>query len=86
MAEKYIAFEHPTLMPELLSEDLILSFSNENDLVLDTFYGAGTVLKMARLNNRNYVGVEISSVYCKISEKRVLSKTSSFLKNQVMTV
>ena len=38
----------------------IISWINENDLVYDCFIGSGTTAKMAILNNRNYIGSEIS--------------------------
>lgn len=33
--------------------------------------GSGTTLKMAKLNNRNYIGIEISSEYIDIINKRL---------------
>jgi DNA modification methylase len=33
--------------------------------------GSGTTAKMAKLNNRNYIGFEISQEYCDIAEKRI---------------
>lgn len=64
-------FEHPATFPEALVRDHIMSWSNEGDLVLDPLCGSGTTLKMAKLLNRNYLGIEISEKYCKISEKRI---------------
>jgi site-specific DNA-methyltransferase (adenine-specific) len=63
--------EHPAPFPEKLAEDHILSWSNEGDLVLDPMCGSGTTCKMALLNKRNYIGIEISKEYCEISEKRL---------------
>jgi DNA modification methylase len=60
--------EHPAIFPEKLAEDHILSWTNEGDLVLDPFSGSGTTAKMAKKNNRNYIGIEISEEYCKLSE------------------
>lgn len=54
---------HPAVFPDKLAEDHILSWSNENDLVLDPFMGSGTTAKMCILNNRNYIGFEISEEY-----------------------
>lgn len=68
--EKYV-FEHPAIFPEKLAEDHILSWSNEGDLVLDPFNGSGTTSKMAKLNNRNFVGFDISQEYCDIANKRL---------------
>ena len=66
-----IAFQHPAIFPEKLAEDHILSWSNEGDTVLDPMCGSGTTLKMAKLNNRNFIGCEISSEYCDIIKERV---------------
>ena len=68
-----LAFDHPAIFPEKLAEDHILSWSNPGDVVLDPFMGSGTVAIMALLNNRNYVGFEISEDYVNISNKRIES-------------
>lgn len=62
---------HPAVFPERLAEDHIISWSNEGDLVLDPMAGSGTTLKMAKKNNRKYIGIEISSEYCEIINKRL---------------
>ena len=62
---------HPAMFPEQLANDHILSWSNENDLVYDPFMGSGTTAKMAILNNRNYIGSEISKDYVEIANKRL---------------
>lgn len=66
-----IAFEHPAIFPEKLANDHIISWSNEGDLVYDPFMGSGTTAKMAILNNRKYIGSEISKEYCEIAEQRL---------------
>jgi|SRR5690606_20032382 len=66
-----IAFEHPAIFPEQLANDHIISWSNEGDLVYDPFMGSGTTAKMAILNNRKYIGSEISKEYCEIAEQRL---------------
>lgn len=63
--------EHPAVFPEKLAEDHILSWSNEEDTILDPMAGSGTTLKMAKKNNRNYLGIEISPEYVKICEARL---------------
>ena len=65
------AFGHPAIFPEELSENHILSWSNEGDLVLDPFSGSGTTAKIAIINERQFIGFEISSEYCEIAEKRI---------------
>lgn len=66
-----IAFEHPAIFPEQLAIDHILSWSDENDLILDIFMGSGTTAKACILTNRNYIGFEISEKYCEIAERRI---------------
>lgn len=65
------AYEHPAMFPEQLAEDHILSWSNEGDIVFDPFLGSGTTAKMAVLNNRHYIGFEISEEYFDICSKRL---------------
>jgi len=65
------ALKHPAVFPEQLVQDHIISWSNEGDLVYDPFIGSGTVAKMSILNNRNWIGSEISSEYCEIIKERV---------------
>ncbi len=62
---------HPAPFPEQLANDHIISWSNEGDTILDPFMGSGTTAKMALLNNRNYIGFELSEEYCKIAEERI---------------
>lgn len=71
VASDKIAFKHPAIFPEDLAKDHIYTWSNEGDLVYDPFMGSGTTAKMAILNNRNWVGSEISSEYCDIIEERI---------------
>lgn len=68
------AFKHPAIFPEQLVADHIVSWSNEGDIVLDPFMGSGTTAKMAKLNDRNFIGFEISKEYCDIAEERLKSK------------
>lgn len=62
---------HPAPFPEQLANDHILSWSNEGDTVLDPMCGSGTTCKMAKLNNRNYIGIDISQDYCDIAKQRI---------------
>ena len=69
VATDKIAFSHPAIFPEKLAEDHILSWSNEGDLVFDPFTGSGTVAKMARKNNRDFIGCAISQEYVDLAKK-----------------
>lgn len=68
-----VAFKHPAIFPEQLAIDHILSWSDENDIVLDPFMGSGTVAKACIVTNRNYIGFEVSSEYCDIANKRLIA-------------
>lgn len=69
-SDKY-AYGHPAIFPEKLAEDHILSWSNPGDKVLDPFGGSGTTAKMAILNDRKYISIDISEQYCDIARRRV---------------
>ena len=62
---------HPAPFPEDLANDHIISWSNEGDVVLDPFMGSGTTGKMALLNNRNFIGIELDEEYFEIAKKRI---------------
>lgn len=66
-----IAFNHPAIFPEKLAEDHILSWSNEGDIVLDPMCGSGTTCKMALLNNRKFIGIDISQEYVDLANERI---------------
>ena len=58
-----IAYKHLALFPDRLAEDQISTWSNEGDIVFDPMCGSGTTCKMAYLNNRNFIGVDMSEDY-----------------------
>lgn len=62
---------HPCSMPERLAERIIKISSNESDTILDPFLGSGTTAVAAKQLNRRFIGIEISSEYCKIAEERL---------------
>jgi len=66
-----IAYNHPATFPEQLANDHIISWSNENDIVLDPMCGSGTTLKQCEQLNRKWIGIEISEKYCEIAAKRI---------------
>jgi len=62
---------HPAPFPEQLANDHIVSWSNSSDTVFDPFMGSGTTGKMAVLNGRNFIGIELDADYFKTAEKRI---------------
>lgn len=62
--------EHPAKMPDGLCKDLILSWSNPGDIVLDPMCGEGTTGKCALELGRNAILIELNPAYVKLAEKR----------------
>ena len=62
---------HPTQKPILLLEDLIKTFSNENDLVVDLTMGSGSTGVACKNTNRDFIGIEMNDEYYDIACKRV---------------
>tara|TARA_R110002012_G_scaffold19740_2_gene70784 strand:+ start:1449 stop:2387 length:939 start_codon:yes stop_codon:yes gene_type:complete len=65
---------HPTQKPVLLLEDLIKTFSNENDLVVDLTMGSGSTGVACKNTNRNFIGIEMNEEYFKIAKQRINKK------------
>ena len=62
---------HPTQKPEKLIAKLILSSSNEGDIVFDPFAGSGTTAVTAKKLNRRYVCIEQNELYGAWAQKRL---------------
>jgi len=66
---------HPTQKPILLLEDLIKTFSNEGDLVVDLTMGSGSTGVACKNTNRSFIGIEKDENYFKIAEQRINART-----------
>lgn len=66
-----ISYKHPATFPEKLANDHIISWSNEGELVYDPLMGSGTTAKMSIINNRKWIGSEISKKYCDLTNERL---------------
>jgi len=73
-ASDNIAYQHPAIFPERLVQDHITSWTNPGDVVFDPMCGSGTTCKMAKLNKRDFIGIDISSEYCEIAKNRLKQK------------
>jgi len=62
---------HPTQKPVLLLEDLIKTFSNEGDNVVDLTMGSGSTMVAAKNTNRSGIGIEMDADYFKTATERV---------------
>ena len=64
-------YNHPTIKPLYIIENLIKNSSNEGDLVFDPFLGSGTTAIACKKLNRNFIGTEINEDYYKMSLERI---------------
>lgn len=69
--EKY---PHITQKPVELLRKIILSSSLQDSIILDPFGGSGTTYAVAEAYNRKWLGIELSSDYCKIIKSRLQDK------------
>lgn len=76
--EKY---NHPTVKPLEIIQNLILNSSNEGDTILDCFMGSGTTGAACVNTNRNFIGMELDEQYFKIAQDRINNAKSSWLDN-----
>ncbi|MFX1283582.1 MAG: DNA-methyltransferase [Promethearchaeota archaeon] len=68
---------HPTQLPLTFMERIILTSSNEGDMVFDPFLGVGTTTIVAKLLRRKFLGIEINPVYVQESLRK-LNQVSSY--------
>ncbi|MCF8019846.1 MAG: site-specific DNA-methyltransferase [Vallitaleaceae bacterium] len=64
---------YPTQKPEKLLERIILTSSNEGDLIADFFMGGGTTIAVAFKLNRNFIGSDINDRALQITQERLES-------------
>ena len=62
---------HPTQKPVALLEDLIQTYSNEGNTVLDFTMGSGSTGVACVNTNRNFIGIELDEGYFNIAKKRI---------------
>lgn len=63
---------HPTQKPVLLLEDLIKTYTNEGDTVLDFTMGSGTTGVACKNLNRQFIGIELDPIYYATAAGRIL--------------
>jgi site-specific DNA-methyltransferase (adenine-specific) len=62
--------DHPCQLPPQLLYRLISIFTEQGEIVLDCFNGAGTTTLAAHQLGRRYIGIELSEKYHRITELR----------------
>ncbi len=68
-SKKYLGY--PTQKPEKLLNRIILSSSNEGDLIADFFCGTGTTLAVAKELNRNWIGIDNNPTAIDLCKRRL---------------
>jgi len=68
--------EHPTQKPLSLMKYLILTYSNENQIIIDPFMGSGTTGVACAGLGRRFIGIEINEKYFEIACNRIKQAVS----------
>lgn len=63
--------QHPAQKPVLLLEDLIKTYSNEGNLIVDLTMGSGTTGVACKNTNRKFIGIELDEGYFNIAKDRI---------------
>ena len=71
VGSKEPGLDHPAVFPLTLAEQLIKTFSQSDDLVLDPFAGSGQTLLAAKGCGRRYLGIEREEKYIRIALGRL---------------
>lgn len=62
---------HPTQKPVALMEDLIKTYTDESEIVLDFTMGSGSTGVAAKNLNRKFIGIEMDEGYFNIAKERI---------------
>jgi len=68
--------EHPCQLPAHLLERIILMSTDENDIVLDPFVGAGTSAIAAKRLGRRFIGIDIDEEYVNITREKLARESA----------
>ena len=69
--------EYPTQKPEQLLERVVLSSSNEGEIVLDCFAGSGTTAAVAEKLHRRWIVMDCGKLAIYTTQKRLFSLTTA---------
>lgn len=62
---------HPTQKPVALMQDLVETYTNEGDKVLDFTCGSGSTGVACKKAKRHFIGIELDPKYCETARKRI---------------
>ena len=72
--------QHPTQKPLELIKYLVHTFSNKNDIVLDSCMGSGTTAIACLETNRQYIGYELEKKYFDVATERIINTNTNTAK------
>lgn len=61
--------EHKAVMKPEVAEHFIETFTNEDDIIMDCFFGLGTTGKVCEKLNRKFIGIELENYYYEMCKK-----------------
>jgi site-specific DNA-methyltransferase (cytosine-N4-specific) len=67
---------HFACWPAALTELMVRASTQEGDVVLDPFFGAGTTALAARALGRKPIGIEIDPEYCELALRRLCYRSA----------
>ena len=70
---------HPARFPSDLPEYFILALTDPDDVVMDPFFGSGTVADVATQTGRRWIGIELSNQYCRIYKEYAIKYGIGFV-------
>ena len=70
---------HPTQKPVALLEELIKTYTNEDETVLDNCMGSGSTGVACIHTNRNFIGMELDKNYFDIAKERIEKEVETVL-------
>ena len=70
--------DHPAIFNYSVVRDILISWSNPGDTVLDPFMGSGTTGLMCQELKRKFIGIEINKDYFKTAKKIIHEKKSIY--------
>src|SRR3989338_6088166 len=76
--------DHPCQFPIELIERLVLSMTNEKDIVVDPYAGAGSALCAAIIHNRKGFGSDTTKEYLDIAKDRIQATANGTLSRRMM--
>jgi len=69
---------HFAVFPPRLVEPCVVASTRTGDVVLDPFFGSGTVGQVSRNLGRDFIGIELSQEFCQIAERRLFERAGGY--------